>query len=108
MRSFKWIGGILLALTLAAGALLWLADSSIGHRFLIDRIEALRPASGLRFEIGRIDGSIWNRATIRDLRVADTGGVFFESPEVDLDWTDRKSTRLNSSHRNTSRMPSSA
>ncbi len=89
MTWLKWIGGILLALTLAAGALLLIADSSIGHRFLIDRIEALRPASGLRFKIGRIDGSIWNRANIRDFRMSDAGGVFFESPEVDLDWTPR-------------------
>ena len=84
--ALKWIGGILLALALAAGAVLLLADSSVGHRYLIDRIEGFRPTSGLRFEIGRIDGSIWNRATIRDLRVSDASGVFFESAEVELDW----------------------
>ncbi len=87
--ALKWLGAILLALALVAGALLLLADSSIGHRYIIDRIEGLRPASGLRFEIGRIDGSIWNKSTIRDLRVADAKGVFFESPEVDLDWNPR-------------------
>jgi translocation and assembly module TamB len=89
LKWLKWIGGILLALALVAGAMLLLADSSIGHRYIIDRIEALRPASGLRFQIGRIEGSIWNKASIRDLRVADAGGVFFESAEVDLDWTPR-------------------
>ena len=96
MKWLKWIGGILLALLIVAGLLLLLADSSVGHRFIIDRIEALKPASGLRFRIGRIDGSIWNRASVRDLRIADAGGVFFESPEVDLDWTpvDYLSNRL--------------
>ena len=89
MRAVKWVGGILLALALAVGVLLTLADSSVGHRYLIDRIEALRPVSGLRFKVGRIDGSIWNRATIRDLRVADASGVFFESPEVALNWAPR-------------------
>jgi translocation and assembly module TamB len=89
VKALKWIGGILLALAVVAGALLLLADSSTGHRYIIDRIEALRPASGLRFQIGRIEGSIWNKATIRDLRVLDGSGVFFESPEVALDWTPR-------------------
>ena len=88
-RILKWIVGIVLTLLAVAAALLLLADSSVGHRYLIDRIEALRPASGLRFEIGRIDGSIWNRASIRDFRVADGQGIFFESPEVDLDWSPR-------------------
>ena len=89
MTWLKWIGGILLALALAAGAVLLFADSSVGHRYLIDRIEGFRATSGLRFEIGRIDGSIWNRSTIRDLRVSDASGVFFESAEVELDWTPR-------------------
>ena len=89
MKLLRWIGGIFLALVLVSGALVVAADSSVGHRYLIDRIEALRPASGLRFEIGRIDGSIWTRATLRDFRVADRTGIFFESPGVDLDWTPR-------------------
>ena len=88
-RASKWIGGVLLALLAIVAAVLTIADSSIGHRYIIDRVEALRPTSGLRFEVGRIDGSIWNKATIRDLRVFDAGGLFFESPEVDLDWAPR-------------------
>ena len=89
VKWLKWIGGILLALALVAGALLIIADSSVGRRFLVDRIEALRPASGLRFQIGRIEGSIWSKAQLRDLRVSDASGVFFESPDVALDWTPR-------------------
>ncbi len=83
------MGGALIALMLVVAAVLLIADSSIGHRFLIDRIEALRPESGLRFQVGRIDGSVWNKASIRDLRVADASGVFFESAEVNLDWSPR-------------------
>jgi translocation and assembly module TamB len=89
VKWLKWIVGIFITLAMVVGALLLIVDSSVGHRILIDRIEALRPASGLRFEIGRIDGSIWNRASIRDFRVADAQGVFFESPELDLDWSPR-------------------
>ncbi len=89
MTALKWIGGILLALMLAVGALLLLADSSTGRRYIVDRIEALRFDSGLRIKIGRIEGSIWNKARLRDVRVLDSEGVFFESPDIALDWAPR-------------------
>jgi translocation and assembly module TamB len=72
---------------LAIGALFWLADTSIGHRFIADRIAGIAPASGLRFKVGRIDGSIYGKARLRDLRVSDSAGVFFESGDVRLDWS---------------------
>jgi translocation and assembly module TamB len=86
LRTAKWVGALVFALVVIVGALLLFIDTSIGHRIIVDRIEALRPASGLRFEVGRIEGSVWNRATIRDVRAIDGRGVFFESPEIDLDW----------------------
>ncbi|OZA61587.1 MAG: hypothetical protein B7X78_07300, partial [Sphingomonadales bacterium 39-62-4] len=51
-----------LAILLVAGVALVLAaltvlDSSLGHRLVADRIAAITPGSGLRIEIGRIDGS---------------------------------------------------
>ena len=87
MKLRRWIGGIAAALLIVLAALWLLSESSVGRRIIVDRIEALRPESGLRFEVGRIDGSIWSRATIRDLRVIDTSGVFFEAPKADLDWS---------------------
>ncbi|CAN5198116.1 translocation/assembly module TamB domain-containing protein [soil metagenome] len=87
MKLAKWIGGGLLALLLLVAALFWLADTSIGHRFIADRIAGIAPASGLRFKVGRIDGSIYGQAHLRDLRVSDSGGVFFESGDVSLDWS---------------------
>lgn len=65
---------------------LFALDTPPGRRFLIDRIEALEPANGLRIRIGRIDGSIYGRMTISDLRLYDPDGLFFEAPELDLDW----------------------
>lgn len=65
---------------------LFALDTPPGRRFLIDRIEALEPANGLRVRIGRIDGSIYGRMTISDLRLYDPDGLFFEAPELDLDW----------------------
>ncbi|MEO1169076.1 MAG: translocation/assembly module TamB domain-containing protein [Pseudomonadota bacterium] len=61
-------------------------DTPPGRRFIIDRIEALEPANGLRVRIGRIDGSIYGRMTVSDLRLYDPDGLFFEAPELEVDW----------------------
>ena len=71
-------------LLLSAG--IWMLDSAPGHRLIADRVGALRPSSGLRIHVGRIDGSIWNRATIRDFRLYDDRGLFLEAPELAVDW----------------------
>ena len=76
----------LLSILLLLSAAVWMLDSGPGHRLIIDRISALRPSSGLRIRIGRIDGSIWNRARLRDLRLYDSKGLFLEAAEIDLDW----------------------
>ena len=76
----------LLSILLLLSAAVWMLDSGPGHRLIVDRISMLQPGSGLRIKIGRIDGSIWNRARIRDLRLYDSAGLFLEAPEIDLDW----------------------
>jgi translocation and assembly module TamB len=86
-RFLKWLALAFLGLLAVIGALLLLIDTSAGHRLIVDRVEAMRPSSGLRIQIGRIDGSVWNRARIRDLRLSDPRGVFFESGDISLDWT---------------------
>lgn len=62
-------------------------DTDTGHRFLIDRIAELPIKSGLKIRIGRIDGSIYGRARIRDLRLYDPQGLFLSAPDVRLNWT---------------------
>ena len=76
----------LLSILLLLSAAVWMLDSGPGHRLIIDQISALKPSSGLRIRIGRIDGSIWNRAKLRDVRLYDSKGLFLEAPEIDLDW----------------------
>ena len=61
-------------------------DTEAGHRLIVDRIAAMTPASGLRVRIGRIDGSIWGRTELKDVRLYDPDGLFAESPEIDMDW----------------------
>ena len=76
------IGGLIAALAIGILGI----DTGPGHRLITDRIAALKPASGLRIRIGRIDGSLWNHAVLRDVRLYDPRGQFFEAPEIRLDW----------------------
>ena len=85
-RLAKAIVAAALALMLAAAALVALLDTGPGHRFIVDRIAAMTPASGLRIRIGRIEGSIWGRTRLKDVRVYDPEGLFAESPEIEMDW----------------------
>lgn len=82
----RWlIGGVAALLALIVAALVAI-DTPPGRRFIIDQIEALEPANGLRIGIGRIDGSIYGEMTISDLRLYDPEGLFFEAPEIAIDW----------------------
>ncbi|MEL0253584.1 MAG: translocation/assembly module TamB, partial [Novosphingobium sp.] len=92
-RGGRFVRGVakrFVILVVAAAALLLAAlfvlDSSLGHRLVADRIAAMTPGSGLRIEIGRIDGSIYGAAKLRDIRVSDPEGVFLTVPEAELDW----------------------
>jgi translocation and assembly module TamB len=68
------------------GAILAL-DTDPGHRFLIDRIERLETVTGLKIRIGRIDGSIYGSARLRNVRVYDPQGLFLTVPEARLRWS---------------------
>jgi translocation and assembly module TamB len=61
-------------------------NSPIGHRFVVERIMRYAPASGLRITIGRIDGSLYGKAKLRDVVISDPQGAFLRVPDVDLDW----------------------
>ncbi len=87
MKVMRWIGIALGGLVLTAVVLLWIADTSIGHRFIADQIAAQAPSSGLRIRIGRIDGSIYSRARLKDVRLYDSEGLFFHISEARLHWT---------------------
>jgi translocation and assembly module TamB len=85
-RLAKIVVALALGLALLAAIGAALLDTGPGHRFLADRIAALAPHSGLKIRIGRIEGSIWGRTTLRDVRLYDTKGLFAESPLIRLDW----------------------
>ena len=77
---------LLAAAVVGVFALILLLDSQIGHRFVIDRITELSPRSGLKIEVGRIEGSIFDEATLHDIVLRDPEGVFMTVPEADLQW----------------------
>ena len=74
------------ALLFLVAAALVLLDTAPGHRFIIDRIQGLETASGLKIRIGRIDGSIFGKSQLRNVAVSDQHGVFLTSPNIKLDW----------------------
>ena len=76
------VAGLVL-LTLAA---LGLIDTGIGHRLLTDSIAGMTPSNGLRYSIGRIEGSIYGKAVLIDVRVRDRRGLVFSAPRAELDW----------------------
>lgn len=61
-------------------------NSPIGHRYVVRQIANYAPASGLRISIGRIDGSLYGKAVLKDVVLSDPRGRFLQVPEAELDW----------------------
>lgn len=78
-----WAIAIIVTPILLAAAFL---SSPIGKRFVADQIAQIAPASGLRFEVGRIEGDIYGAAVLHDVVLKDPKGTFLTIPEVGLDW----------------------
>jgi translocation and assembly module TamB len=86
-RWWRWlVGGLLGILALVVLALAAL-DTSIGHRWVADRIAQLRPSNGLRYSVGRIDGSLYSRARLIDVRISDPKGLVLYVPRAELHWS---------------------
>lgn len=85
-RIGRWLGIGVILLSFVAILFAWALDTSPGHRLIADRVAMIQPSSGLRIRIGRIDGSIYGQATLRDVRLFDPSGLFLEVPELRLDW----------------------
>ncbi len=84
---WRWMASAVMALLAILGAALLIVDTDIGHRFVADRIAAIKTANGLRFTVGRIDGSVYGDTRLIDVRVYDLDGLVFQAPNVTLDWT---------------------
>ena len=78
---------LFLGLIILLGLALFILDTSAGHRWIVDRIAQVETASGLRFRIGRIEGSIFSESRLKNVSVLDQHGTVFTSPEIELNWT---------------------
>jgi len=78
--------GLFVALAALAAGLLLFLNTQPGKAFLIRQIAALKLESGMAIEVGRIDGSIYDDMTIRNLVLRDPRGIFAVSPEVHVVW----------------------
>ena len=88
-RRGRWpwrLAQAVLALVLLAVVALLALDTAPGHRFVADRIAAIRGRDGMRYHVGRIEGSIFGRARLTDVRVYDPKGLVIAIPAARLDW----------------------
>ncbi|MCB2060179.1 MAG: translocation/assembly module TamB domain-containing protein [Novosphingobium sp.] len=76
----------LLAIIVIVTAAIFLLDTGPGRRLVADQIQNLEFENGMRFGVGRIEGSLFNQMVIHDFSVKDPRGEFLFSPEVHLDW----------------------
>ena len=86
VRWGRWLVGVVLGLVALLAVGLLVLNSPVGKRFIAGQIADIAPASGLRFEVGRIEGDIWDEAVLYDVALSDPKGVFLTLPRVALDW----------------------
>ena len=82
----KWLAGFVIFVIAAVLLFAAVLNSPIGKRLIADQIAKVAPASGMRFEVGRIDGDLFGKAVLHDVVLYDPKGKFLTIPEVDLDW----------------------
>lgn len=88
-RRLRWplrLAQALLALVLLIVAALAALDTDPGHRFVAERIAGIQGRDGMRYRVGRIDGSIYGQARLTGVRVYDPQGLVLSVPFARLDW----------------------
>lgn len=85
-RPWRILAALLALIVLLAGAALVWIDTPGGHRFIARQINALEFQNGMTIHVGRIDGSIYSKLEVRDLRIGDPKGVFASAPRAAMDW----------------------
>ncbi len=94
VRPRSWWRWLLVALLLVAVLLaaivpagLWfLSETPRGRAFVAEKVSGLSPASGIRYEVGRIDGSLLSKFDLVDVVVKDLDGTLALIPIARVDW----------------------
>ncbi|QYJ08028.1 translocation/assembly module TamB domain-containing protein [Qipengyuania flava] len=85
-RVGKWALIAVLGVLLLLGAALALLNTSLGERFLANRIAEQTLPNGLNIRIGRIEGNLYGAAVLHDVQLSDPKGVFLTIPRAEVDW----------------------
>ena len=85
-RILKWLGIAVLSLLVLLLLVVFGINTDPGRRLVADQLGGYTTASGLNIKVGRIDGSLYGRMILSDVRVADPKGVFLTSPRLSVDW----------------------
>ncbi|WP_265529333.1 translocation/assembly module TamB domain-containing protein [Sphingomicrobium marinum] len=85
-RLLKELAVLLVLLAGLVALVLIGINTSPGKRFLADQINGYTLPSGISVKIGRIEGSIYDEAVLKNVEVHDLEGAFLTSPEIRLDW----------------------
>lgn len=85
-RVGKWTVGLIAALLLLIVAAVVVLNTPLGQRALTDRIAAQTLPNGLNIRIGRIEGDLYGKAVLRDVRLYDLKGLFATVPRAEVDW----------------------
>ncbi|HEU0043683.1 translocation/assembly module TamB domain-containing protein [Sphingomonas sp.] len=86
LRVLKWLGIALLSIAALLLLVVFGINTDPGRRFVADQLGGYTTATGLNIKVGRIDGSLYGKMTLSDVRVADPRGVFLTSPRMAVDW----------------------
>ncbi|APE27044.1 translocation/assembly module TamB domain-containing protein [Aurantiacibacter gangjinensis] len=86
-RVLRWVLGIVTAILVLVLLVIAFLHTPPGRQFIVDQIAKVAPASGLRVEVGEIDGSVLWSSTLSDVKLYDANDtLFLEIPTVDLNW----------------------
>jgi translocation and assembly module TamB len=85
-RVGKWTAGLIAAIVLLIVAAAVVLNTPIGQRALTERIAAQTLPNGLNIRIGRIEGDLYGKAVLRDVRLYDLRGLFATIPRAEVDW----------------------
>ena len=85
-RIAKWLGIAVLAFLVLAAVLIFGLNTSPGRRVIANYVGGYSTAGGLNIKVGRIEGSLYGKMVLTDVRVSDPQGVFLTSPRIAVDW----------------------
>ncbi|MBV8972007.1 MAG: translocation/assembly module TamB domain-containing protein [Sphingomonadaceae bacterium] len=85
-RALFWLTTVVVGVILAGILAVFGLDTDAGRRFAAAQLAGYRSESGMSYRIGRIDGSLYGRMTLREVEVRDLKGVFAAAPAIDLTW----------------------